>query len=745
MGCAIFTIVLFLLLTAMPVPIYNNSTMEGLPLVIQAKVTAVHIRNDKLHIYLKNVVCSDDDFTNDKLNTQSVSNEAGFVRKARGAIAYVPFETEDMIPHIGAQLIISGTYKGLETARNPGQFDMARYYQIKGIDFTISGGKILSESESYNLLSDSLYRLRRKLENGLDNSLSEDDSAILKAMILGDKDYLDDEQKDLFDKAGISHLLVVSGTHVGILGVFILGLMRRISGSARLSAVLAGAFILAYGMLTGLGTATFRAVIMYLLCILAMLTGRAYDLLTAISVSAVISLTINPLTIYDSGFLLSYGAVMGLSVVLPVIHDMCRSKTGLTSSLLAGISIFLFTLPITLWQYSRITLYSILLNLILIPLASLLICLGGLIIGSFGLINGLSGACHLILMVYIKLCQLVVGLPENIFITGKPSMIKIAIYYFLLFALVILSEKISNIRFFKMARVLVIFVLVSFITINTHKGFDMTMLDVGQGLCMIVRNDDSCILYDGGSSDEKDVAKYTVIPALRALGIRSIDLVVVSHTDEDHISAIRDLVSYGKMEGIKIKGIAMSHNSEKSDAGECLLKLAKINGIRTMQIKAGDVIKMGDTADCPVIRCIFPDAKDAGDSNEYSVCLRLTKGQFSALLCGDVEGVGEKRLVNMGKELRSVTVFQVAHHGSGRTNSESLIELLKPAVALVSAGRGNSYGHPAKECMDRLFRVKSKTLVTMDTGAITISSDGKDVKLKTFKNIRQNEKGGHCK
>lgn len=759
MGCVVFVLTLFLLLTLMPIPIYNNNAYEGHTVTASGRVANLRYKNDKLQIYLKGISISDDTSSaNQKLNKE----------KTAGAVCYCSADTKR--PAIGSSVIVTGRFFCFEKAANPGQFDMARYYQIKGYDFSIADAKVIKEGESYSYIYEGLYMCRCAFESTIDKLYEGDTADILKAMLLGNKDYLSEDIKDIFEKAGASHLLVISGTHIGLLGLGLYKLLKRLLKSNKAAAISAFVIMILYGMMTGLQAATARAVLMFALSLIAQITGRSYDMATAIGIAAVTALIANPLYIYDAGFVLSFAAVMGAATVYPALKALikdagaeigkyanglhnskacgrylenfcthsntlayCRKMLSklfmqITDMCIVSLSISIFSLPFVLFYFYRFPIYSFFINLIMIPLVGVVIC-GGLFSIAAGMIylpaavigKELASAA---VQLYIFLTCNTAHIPGALRITGKPSEMKIIGYFVLLYTALLVfrgRQKAALLRLLSAAA------LVIFMLCPAGHEFHFFMLDVGQGDALLMYDDRGCAIVDGGSSSVKNIGKYRIIPAVLSQGISRIDMIYVSHTDEDHVNGIAEVIEQAESEGIEIKGLAMTPNSLKGEKGVWLADCAKKKGIEVYKISAGDKIKIGEMN----FECIFPEEKAAGEANENSMVLSLDAAGIKILLTGDIEGEGEGELVRALQKSGKYDFYKCAHHGSKGSSSAKLLEIVQPAATLISCGKGNRYGHPHKETIERLKENGSRIYVTTECGAICITgSKEKGVKIK---------------
>ena len=747
-SCAVFVMALFLLLTIKPPPMYNNETLEGRTVMAAGTVSALRYRNEKLHIYLKNVQVSLQVTSDEKSNTESLDSEGddkkSFDKESlEGVVCYLsPGQTR---PKMGSSVLIRGTFYNFSPATNPGQFDMASYYRARDLEGSMANSEILRYGKAHSFVSEGLYLLRERFETALDESLPQSESGIMKAMLLGDKDCLDKDIRSLFEKAGCSHLLVVSALHLSVIALAVFECIKRTTGNDRAAAVAGMVFILLYAEMTGMGISALRAVIMYVICALGRLIGRTYDIVTSMGIAWMMVLAGNIFLIFDSAFLLSFSAVMGIALVTPVFGEYTRSFGRVFETVSAGLSVSIFTLPVTLLFFCRFCIYSVFLNLLLVPSAAVLLVAGLLLIltGSvhIPLIPDLiSYICRGIIWVYMKLCGFTLSLPGSLRITGKPGTWRIALYYLLLAFLLWLyyrsalpgrekTKKYALVRY-AVPLILILQALVFVLWPARTDGMTFMMLDVGQGDGLLAYTKNGCVIMDCGSTDEDKVGEYRLIPALKALGIDRIDLAVISHTDADHINGIAQLLTMAKDEGIDIGGLAMSYNSALSDAGAALKKSAAGKGIGVFLIGAGDAFEV----DKMRFECLYPGKEDSGEPNELSVVLSLKYGDFLALLTGDMEGEGEKQVIDKLDD-RRYALYKCAHHGSRGTNSRALLEKIRPRVTLISCGRDNSYGHPHREALERIKDAGSLIYTTPRCGAIALHTDGKKMKIEGYLKI----------
>ena len=528
------------------------------------------------------------------------------------------------------------------------------------------------------------------------------------------------------------------------------------------ASVISAFLILQYGVMTGLQTSTFRALVMFLLCVAAMCIGRTYDLLSAMSIAAILLLLENPLYLYDVGFLLSFGAVMGIGLVYPCLiylipKRMRRNK--IVQALLISLSVQLATFPVVLSSFYQISTCGVLLNLVIVPLMTLVLVfgiLGGLLgtVELFGVL--LLTPCKWILAFYEWISFQAVRVPGSVWITGKPDWWRCVVYYVgLIVMLTVLTtikqrykyQKCSYMKAVRLTAVCVMLTISIILVCRNEEEFAITMLSVGQGECIVLHGENiPTTIIDGGSTDVKDVGKYRVIPYLKSNRLQRIDTVFISHTDTDHISGILEILQTPES-GIHIDRIILPEvRSDLIDENRvALVGAAGVVGTKVYTMGAGDVFQLevqgrrleshssqeqNSQGQQLEFTCLHP-YKDAetGDVNENSMVLLMNYVNLSMLFTGDISSTVEQELLG---DVPNCDILKVPHHGSQYSSRTAFLEAVNPELSLISAGRDNSYGHPHQETLERLKQNGIRWLRTDECGAITIETDGTHVWLKTF-------------
>lgn len=683
---------------------------------------------------------------------------------------------------IGQKIEAEGKISYFDVARNPGNFDMRAYYQKKGIDFALNMQESRLIEDKSHFYRELLSYLKLRLKWVYIKCLSKEEYGLLSTMLLGDDSLLNEEVEALYQKAGISHILAISGLHISIVGMLLYQFLRKRGLSYSLAGIASFFLVFSYGLMSGMALSSQRALIMFLLMLLANARGKAYDSLSALSFAGIFLLMINPLQLFTASFQLSFSAVAG-AVLLPpclkktglvrriteessvgentgekgeedtgkgrgVDRDEKREnekkraerigsyKKGVVDSFLLCLSIQLATAPIVLYYFFELPLYSILVNLLILPLASALLTFGFL--GGFaGLLNLRLGGLLLlpdkvILFFYHQVCNFFQQLPYSSLVLGRPSARKILLYYLLLAAFLLWSslrkkevnkekekieekEKEKRGRSAREAVAFMVFLLSLFLLLKVRISapLEISMVDVGQGDGILIRqrNEITCFV-DGGSTDVKKMGKYRLLPFLKSEGIGKIDYWFVSHTDADHISALEEALE----ERYPVKKLIFAEGMVWDDKAEKLAELAKENHTEIYLMKKGTKLEKGALS----IEAVYPPDKNAfQDKNDASLLLSLTYQDFSMLFTGDISTETEKEL--MGKKLlQHVDVLKVAHHGSAGSSSADFLKAVQAKDALISAGVDNSYGHPTKETLERLEEAGCGIYRTDQEGMIRI-------------------------
>ena len=763
--------------------VYLSVLEEGQSVRLAGKINRVEEKTNCFYYYL----------------TDCSVEQSDHLMPCNDVLAYVSSDDYS----VGQILILQGTISLFDEATNEGQFDSRAFYRSQKIDFGVwvdSVERVEGKSDRFRV-----WLSRVRVELGIPLSRYADDDGVLSAMLLGDKTSLDSEIRSLYQKSGIAHVLAISGLHISLLGMALYRLLRHRCGLTYLWAgIVAASFLVAYTLMTGNAVSARRATGMLIVYLVADLLGRSYDMLSALSLIVILLLWENPFLVTNSGFQFSVAAVVGIGVgqgvLVPrvgswkvvygrrkkqddvvrcdaakcdvakrdaakcdaakcdaerirmqnLVDWMKRRMDKCLPGMMISLSIQFFTLPLVAYYYYEIPVYAILLNIPVLALIPYVLGLAvfGSLTGQIAFLQPLSFAlcrvCGWVLHGYRWLCDASLLLPGARMITGKPSEVRVVVYYGLLGAFYYVlwcgmkkkqrqmctkgaqAEKQEWIRRrFGFGLGLVLVLLLTFLFVRGKPEFELDILDVGQGDAIyLCASDGTNFMIDGGSTDVKKVGTYRILPFLKAKAIRKMDYWFVSHTDEDHISGLVEVMESGYAVGT----LVLAEAQKEDEKAHRLAELAQKNGIRVCYMKAGDVlgtrkedvVNERNRAETFRIECLYPtNNNDSEDVNDRCLVLYYEDENFSAFFGGDISSEVEEQLVSAGK-CRQTDVLKASHHGSKYSNSDVLLHALHPRLTIASAGKKNRYGHPSPEAIARVGESGSAFYSTIDYGRIRV-------------------------
>lgn len=613
----------------------------------------------------------------------------------------------------GQYITVAGIASDFATPTNPGEFNSKNYYNSLNVAYKLKLDNF-EFGEKTNYLYYYAYMASDYLEKGLYKIADEKYASVFAAILLGRKDELNEEISDLFSACGIGHILAISGLHISIIGMGLYKLIRRAGANYVVSMIVCTIIILFYGLMTGNGVSTVRALIMFIVAVYANVVGRTYDMISAAMLSLVITLSGSPLLIYNSGYLLSYMAILGIVYIIPALKKLFVTKKKILNGLLASLSIQMATLPIILYYFFQFPVFSVFLNILVIPLMTIVMISGilGMLLTCISPILGCFtiGPAVYVLKFFEFLCGLWRKNPFAIYTSGRPLAICVIIFYGLIIVFVILVNKYGR-RFL----ILIPMVASFLILFRFDFYFEMTFIDVGQGDGIFIKTPKgTTFLVDGGSSSKSNLYDYTLRPFLLSGGVASLDYVIITHCDSDHVSGIKAMIT---SDDIQIKTILLPSTTLMDEEYEELVKLALSDGIEVSYIYTGMSFNEGDFS----ISCLHPSYQfETQERNAYSTTLLVSYKDFSALLTGDISTTQEELILEKGIVDTSIDVLKAAHHGSKYSNSAKWLNAITPELVVISCGKGNSYGHPHGEALTRFKEVGAMMQRTDEVGAVRI-------------------------
>ncbi len=676
---------------------------------------------------------------------------------------------------VGRWVEVTGTVEAPSPMRNPKTFDYALYMKTQGITSLIN-------SKSYDLqmtphetqvFSNKLSLLKASFIKRLHSISDENSTAILVGMLLGDKSLLEESTYENFQKNGIAHILSVSGIHVGILYLCINKLLGKRRTPVYFLSV--GAFLLFYAALAEFSPSVTRAVAMIFIHLLSKLLFRPYDLTACTCTCAVIMLCINPMSLFQVGFQLSYLAVFTLAVLLPWTNRRIAllEEKGLSPALnkvlkfLAPLLVIQVGMaPFTAYCFNYFSISAFLLNIPVLFLAGFIIPLGVMAMVLSFLADFLGEMERVpLIMTYIMesffrflvfLDQILIQIMNfgntvfgssslSYFLMASPPMVWIALYYGLLFFLFseLFRVMYQRKQWKKVGCVLSVILIVSLLfphlsgEVRVKPG--LVFVDVGQGDCLHIKTPKGKnILIDGGGSQNYNVGKKTLMPYLLKNGISKIDLVLVTHLHDDHYLGIQQL---GKEYPISNLGF---YEINQLRAKEIEAK-SGIPCEKYIYLSKGQTLKIEKDIS---IEVLYPEKKSQaeyesllsakGDENESSLILKINYGELSVLMTGDMGFDGEEKLMKLhggdgaeGNFLPALQshILKVGHHGSKYSTSETFVNVVNPKLAIIQVGK-NNFGHPNQDVIENLEKSSIMVYRNDQQGAILLEA-GKGWKLRS--------------
>lgn len=649
----------------------------------------------------------------------------------------------------GDTVTVRGNIKELETAANPGQFNYRKYYMALNIEYSMDAGYCSVTGSKVCSLEHWLNILKTEFLSRLENITEKEDYEVLSAMLLGDKSKLDDDLYSLYRLSGIVHILTISGLHISMLGTGIYKMLRRLGGGFICSSAAAALLVYLYGVMTGLGTSTLRAIIMFIVMLAADCLGKSYDMASAVSLAGMLILVEYPLMLYQFAFQMSVVCILSIGIIVPIVNNFLKIEHPIGKAIVTGAVIQFSTMPILIYHMYTYPVFSAVINLLVVPLTGMVMLSGYLGI-LFSYVNWISarffiGAAHYILILYKALCKFGTGFDETLFMPGQPALWKVGLYYFIyaVFAgcmaykinadkkdVCRLKDNRINIVIKYLSLAAICTVCVFILSWRNNDRLTITFMDVGQGDCICVETASGhTMLIDGGSSSVSDVGSKRIIPMLNFYGIGRLDYVLLSHCDADHINGIAELIKNSR-----VKNIVLPDLPEFNSGFEEITRLSDEYGVHVMYINSGQKITVSEIA----LTCLNPSETDnIEDENSSSMVLRLEYDDFSVMFTGDLDMAGEARVIqaadSYGIDLEC-SILKVGHHGSKYSSGEEFLRKVSPEFAVISCSGTNNYGHPSEEALERLEKIDSEIFITKDSGAVIVETDGRDYNVSEYIN-----------
>lgn len=616
----------------------------------------------------------------------------------------------------GMEIVGSGEILEPSKAGNFLAFDYKNYLTNRGVNGTlISNDYVVDDDIGFT------YRLKNGFRGyiikTIDNHLEEPEGGLLKGILLGDTDFIDEEFLKNIRGLGAAHVLAVSGLHVGIIIAsigFILSLLRMNRRHALVISLCTGWI---YAFFIGLPLSVLRALIMMTFIILGFLLHRKYDMMNSIMNAICLMLIVRPLWLFDTGFQMSFAAVVGICLFNRTVKFYEMSKTLKYLLFIVFVQIFVF--PVSLYYFNHISILGIVANLLIVPVVSATLFLIVVVL-PLNLVSGFaSTALFFIIGAALKAvvftAEMLMKLRYAVLNFRSPGLDEIIIYYLLVICILyFLSYPEERYRFkylYSTAALMMIIYVSVFLVVPEmgNNNLRVSIINVGQGSASLLQYGKKCFMVDAGGTvmGDYEIADRTLPDYLVKRGVRVLDTIFVTHYHADHYSGI-DKID----ESIKIKSIISGHRDEYI--------LAEFNNkIDFLGINKGDRINIDKDFTIDVIWP--PDDFESDNENNNSLVLFVDYKGTTILFTGDIEKEVEDEISN---SLNKIDILIVPHHGSGTSSSENFLLKTMPDYGIMSYGE-NSYGIPAKDVIERYDDIHTKLYETYIDGEVVIDVDNK--------------------
>ncbi len=648
-----------------------------------------------------------------KLSDVKVDGE--FYKSDKKIIVYAP---DGIFLEPGDTVILNGFLRAPKENANPNGFNYRKYLQTTktAAIMNLRDGVVTGKNTS---LFYKLSKVRHHLLVKLSQYMPEDKDFLVRALVLGDRTQLSSDVENTFAGSGISHALALSGMHLSILMAFVTHFIARASIKLRARAVICSVAVILYIPVAGFFPSLVRAGIITLFAFAATLFKQKYDFTTALVFAATVILMDNPLVIHSLSFQLSFLATIGIVYFSLPAYKLFKQKirlnrfTGFISvTAISSITVTLLTLPIIAKSFSSVSFYTILGNILIVPLIEILFA-GALVMLTIGVIFApaakiIGMALAFITDIILFACNTVSSLKGAFFVVKAPGIFEYMLY---LSAVCAAYGFLRKSKFKKPAAIIACAMAVLCISNSVYQStvFRVDFINVGQGDSALIQIPfGKNILIDCGPAGYGEAASY-----IKSKGIHTLDAIYISHFDSDHTGGLDEILS-----SVTVKKVVVSYtNAQNSDSFELLNKI----------INSGADVEFADNTyhtkigSCE-IEALWPGDIINTDDNNNSLVIKLKCRGKTFLFTGDIDAQTEHTVINAGKNVNT-DVLKVAHHGSKTSTSSEFIKHSSPQYAVISVSNNNSFGHPDSNVINRLEAEGCHVFSTAKNGYAHFSQD----------------------
>jgi len=651
-------------------------------------------------------------------------------------------KTKRYRPKYGDVLVLTGRFLNIKGPTNLGQFNYKRYLYLKGIKGVFRASKVsLIDQKMMNPFRRIAYYLKARVLAINNKTLPFPYSDLYTGLVFGDHGTnLPEEMSDRFQKTGLTHLLVVSGSQVALLTGILLALFNGLKLPLKRSFILITVINIIFYFVTGGGSSIFRAILMCEVVLFVKIMKRNSDFYHIFGLTALIMLLINPFYLFDVGAQLSFMATFALVYGAPKIVELLpkRLPVGIRTALSISISPFIFSFPLLWFYFHTVSPISLISNLLVINVIELLVTVGffSTMIGFIFLpltqiINNFS---LLVMIILDKGVAFLASVPFATIHLKQPHVLFVLGMYVLILIIMKAVENMNKKLLLLALTVMISIGLYFFIPgVLPSKYLKVTFIDVGQGDAILIETpnkkniliDAGVATYDFSTGKEVSNAGKSIIgPMLAYKGINKLDVIVMSHFHADHMGGMPYLIMSYPSELI-------FDNGKKSHTKWRYRQALKKKNLTAFVGKKGVTIDLDEDIR---LSFLYPiDGHFDENENNNSVVCKLSYKSIDFLFSGDLEEEKEYELAALlGKELEA-EVFKSGHHGSNTSNTDYFLKNVTPKYVVISVGDKNKYGHPSNATLKRFRRMGIRTFRTDRDGSIVFLTDGERLFYNKYK------------
>lgn len=584
----------------------------------------------------------------------------------------------------GDKIKVKGTLITPSKNTNQNTFNYQKYLYYKKIYYLVEATSINKIANNNNYL----YTIKNTLYQKIDKLKS---SNYIKTLLFCDNT-LSKEIKESYRINGISHLFSVSGMHINFFVSIIYLYLNKITYNKRIKYLITNIFIITYLILFP-SSSLLRSAVMSILYSINYLLKLKIKKIDILLLTLVVSLLINPFIIYDLGYIYSYT----ITFFLVLSSSTLKKKNKINKIIYISLLSFLVSIPITIYNSFEINIISILLNIILVPIISIIILPLTILTYIFPILDS-------ILYLFTNTLETISLFISKINITKiifpKPSLLIIVLYY------IIFLLSYQNKKYFYLNIILLIII---YISPYLNSNFEVVMFEVGEADCHLIKYpyNKNTILIDTGKNEYK--IKNEVIPYLKSIGIKKIDYLIITHGDEDHIGGSITLIN-----NFQVKNVILNKGTFTDLEKELIKNLNKkkipyqIN-INKINLSNHTIYLLNNTK--------------YNNENDNSIITYFTYQKYKFLYMGDASITTEDNLLE-NYNLNNISILKVGHHGSNTSSSKDFISQINPSISLISVGKNNIYHHPNKEVINNLSKSRIYRTDINNMVKLTINSKG---------------------